>query len=134
MIRLRKIAAMNSLNQSFLGQELKSFYSNKSFLLLNNMFRKKWKNLTAKTYLIVCALTETEDHINPFQVDLPCPHHLQTSGFWYFLVVRKSDLKWVRHSKIFIPEMTKDVYQCRIQKLSYWYRSIVSKALDISKF
>ena len=44
LIRLRKIAAMNSLNLSFLGQELKSSYSNKSFLLLNNMFRKNRNN------------------------------------------------------------------------------------------
>ena len=100
------------------------------------------KKLTAKIYLIVCVLTEAEDHINPFQVDLPCLRHLKTSGFWYFLVVRKnkdaklfnilekSDLKWVHHTKIFIPEMTKDVYQCKIQKWSYWYRFIVSKALD----
>ena len=33
---------MNSLNLSF-GQELKSSYSNKSFLLLSNMFRKNEK-------------------------------------------------------------------------------------------
>ena len=71
---MRRIVAMNSLNLSFLGQELKSSYSNKSFLLPNNMF-KKMKKLTAKIYLIVSALTETKDHINPFQVDLPSPHH-----------------------------------------------------------
>ena len=124
---------MNSLNLSFLGQELKSSHSNKSFLLLNNVFRKNEKNWLPK-YLIVCALTETEDHINPFQVHLPSPHHLKTSGFWYFLVIRKSDLKWVHHRKIFIYEMTKNVYQCRIQKWSHWYRSIVSKGLDIFKF
>ena len=35
---------------------------------------------TAKIYLIICPLTETEDHINPFKVDLPSPHHLKTSG------------------------------------------------------
>ena len=124
---------MNSLNLSFLGQELKSSHSNKSFLLLNNVFRKNEKNWLPK-YLIVCALTETEDHINPFQVHLPSPHHLKTSGFWYFLVIRKSDLKWVHHRKIFIYEMTKNVYQCRIQKWSHGYRSIVSKGLDIFKF
>ena len=62
---------MNSLNLSFLAQELKSSYSNKSFLLLNNMLRKNEKKITAKIHLIVRALTEAEDHINPFQVDLP---------------------------------------------------------------
>ena len=30
--------------------------------------------------------------------------------------------------------MTKDFYQCRIQEWGYWYRSIVSKALDKFKF
>ena len=74
---------MNSLNLPF-GQQLKSFYSNKSFRLLNNMFRKNEKKLTAKKHLIVCALPETEVHINSFQVDLPSPHHLKTSGFLYF--------------------------------------------------
>ena len=33
------------------------------------------KKINCQKYLIVCALTETEDHINPFQVDLPSPHH-----------------------------------------------------------
>ena len=42
-IRLRKTGAMNSLDLSF-GQELKSSYSNKSFLLFSNMFRKNGKN------------------------------------------------------------------------------------------
>ena len=59
---LRNIAAMNSLNLSF-GQELKSSHSNKSFLFLNKMW-KKWKKLTVKKYVIVCALAEIEDHIN----------------------------------------------------------------------
>ena len=58
----------------FFGQGFKSSYSNKSFLLPNTCL-KKWKKLTAKIYLIVCALTETKDHINPFQVDLLSPHH-----------------------------------------------------------
>ena len=39
------------------------------------MSKKNEKKITAKIYLIVFALTETEDHINPFQVDLPSPHH-----------------------------------------------------------
>ena len=30
--------------------------------------------------------------------------------------------------------MTKDIYQCRIQEWSYWYGSIVSKALDSFRF
>ena len=28
------------------------------------------KKLTAEIHLIVCALTETEDHINPFEADI----------------------------------------------------------------
>ena len=39
------------------------------------------KKLSAKIYIFVFSLTETEDHINPFQVDLLSPHHLETSGF-----------------------------------------------------
>ena len=30
------------------------------------------------------ALPETGDYINSFQVDVPPPHHLETSGFLYF--------------------------------------------------
>ena len=71
---MRKIVAMHSPNLSFFGQELKSSHSNKLFLLPNSMFRKK-KKLTAKIYLIAFALTETKDHISPFQVDLPPLHH-----------------------------------------------------------
>ena len=52
--------------------------------------------------------------------------------FLILLGVRK--LKWVDGRYIFIPEMTKDFYQCRIQEWGYWYRSIVSKALDSFKF
>ena len=37
------------------------------------------KKITAKKYLIACALPETEDHINSFQVDLPSPYHLKAS-------------------------------------------------------
>ena len=46
-----------------------------------NMFRKNEKKLTAKKYLIVCALPETEDHINSFQVKFPSLYHQKTSGF-----------------------------------------------------
>ena len=45
------------------------------------MFTKNEKKITAKKHLIVCALPETEDHINSFQVDLPSPHYLKASGF-----------------------------------------------------
>ena len=33
------------------------------------------KKITAKIYLIVCALAETKDHINPFQDNLPSPRN-----------------------------------------------------------
>ena len=33
------------------------------------------KKLTAKIYLIVWALTETGDHINPFEADISSPQH-----------------------------------------------------------
>ena len=73
-----KTAALKSLNLSF-WQELQSSYSSESFLLLNNMFTKNFKKLTAKKHLIACALPGTEDHINSFQVDVPFPYHLETS-------------------------------------------------------
>ena len=69
---LRKIAAINSLNLSF-GQELKSSYSNKSFLLLNKNQTNKQTNK---------KLPKIQDHINSFQVYLP--HHLKTSVFDIF--------------------------------------------------
>ena len=34
------------------------------------LLRKNEKKKTPKKYLIVCALPETEDHINSFQVDV----------------------------------------------------------------
>ena len=87
LIRLRKIAANNSLNL-FFGQESKSFYSNGSFLLLNDIFRKKQekkgkrkkrKKLTAVKYTIFCTLPETEDHINSFHVNCNSLYYLKTT-------------------------------------------------------
>ena len=37
-------------------------------------------------YLIVCALAETEDHINSFQVEVHSPCHLRTSENLWFLI------------------------------------------------
>ena len=46
---------------------------------MNNFFSsKKRKSLTAKKHFIVCALPETERHINSFEVDLPTSYHLKT--------------------------------------------------------
>ena len=59
---------------------------------------------------------------------------LHIINFVMFYVVRKSGLKWVDRRWIFMPEMTKGFYQCRIQKWSYWYGSIVFKAVDSFKF
>ena len=39
----------------------------------------KKKKKYCKKYLIVCALTETEDHVNSFQVEVNSPCHLRTS-------------------------------------------------------
>ena len=65
LIKLRKIAVMKSLNLSF-GQDLKSSYSNESFISLAQQ-----NEITAKKYLIARALPETEDHVDSFQVDVP---------------------------------------------------------------
>ena len=46
------------------------------------MKKKKY----CKKYLIVCALTETEDHINSFQVEVHSPCHLRTSENLWFLI------------------------------------------------
>ena len=80
LIRLQNIAAINSLNL-FFGQESKRSYSNELFILLKNMFRKNFQKIMAKIYLIVCALPETEDLINSFEVDVSSPDHLKTSDF-----------------------------------------------------
>ena len=54
----------NQFSKSVFWLESKSSYSNGSFLLLSNIFRKNGKKLNAKRYGIVCALLETEEHIN----------------------------------------------------------------------
>ena len=59
---------------------------------------------------------------------------LHIISFVMFYVVRKSGLKWVDRRWIFMPEMTKGFYQCRIQKWSYWYGSIAFKAVNSFKF
>ena len=41
------------------------------FFCSTTYLEKNEKKLTAKKYVIVCALLETEDHINSFQVDFP---------------------------------------------------------------
>ena len=50
------------------------------------MFRQNKKKLTGKNRITVCALPETEDHINSFQVDFPSPDHLRTSENLWFLI------------------------------------------------
>ena len=57
---------------------------------------EKMKKLAAKKFLIFCALLETEDHITSFQVDVPSPYHLKTSGFDIF--------KWLEREHYW-PEM-----------------------------
>ena len=42
------------------------------------------KKLTAKKYAIVCALPETEDYINSFQVDFSCLYYMKASANLYF--------------------------------------------------
>ena len=53
-------------------------------------FAEKWRKNEekkyCKKYLIVCAFTETEDHINSFQVKVDSPCHLTTSeNLWFFI-------------------------------------------------
>ena len=46
------------------------------------MKKKKY----CKKQLIVCALIETEDHINSFQVEVHSPYRLRTSENLWFLI------------------------------------------------
>ena len=89
--------------------------------LAQQHFQKRWKKSIAKKYLIACTLPETEDPIDSFQADVPSPYPLKTFGFWYFLIGYKEHigLKWVNPRSIFMPELTKDLHQWRIQEWSY---------------
>ena len=49
-------------------------------------YEKMEKKLTAKKYVIVCALPETEDRINSFQVKFPSLYCLKASANLYFLI------------------------------------------------
>ena len=46
------------------------------------MKKKKY----CRKYLIVCALTETEDHVNSFQIEVQFPCRLRTSENLWFLI------------------------------------------------
>ena len=126
----------NEFSKSIFWAGVEEFVFKKKYFFWSTTCLEKMKKINCQKKFHGCAFLETEDYINSFQVDLPSPHCLKTSGFLYFQVVRKIGLKWVDHRKIFIPEMIKDFYQCRIQEWSYWYSfiSIVSKALDTFRF
>ena len=50
------------------------------------MLRKNEEKKYCKKYLPVCALTETEDHINSSQVEVHSTCHLKTSENLWFLI------------------------------------------------
>ena len=54
--------------------------------MLNNILEKNEEKKILQKYLIVCALTETEGHINSFQVKVHSPCHLRTSENLWFLI------------------------------------------------
>ena len=92
---------MNSVSLSF-GQGSKSSYSNESFLLLSNMFRKNEKEITAKRNLTVCASPETEYHINSFHSSR-CSLFMSSENIWkplFFDIFR-----WLERE--YWPEMVK---------------------------
>ena len=70
LVRLQKIDGLNSLNLTF------------SVGVWEFLLKKKY----CKKYLIACPLTETEDHINPFQVEVHSPGHLRTSENLCFFI------------------------------------------------
>ena len=55
--------------------QMDHYFSSKTYLEKNNNNNNK----NVKKYAIVCALPETDDHINPFHVDFPYLFHLKTS-------------------------------------------------------
>ena len=59
------------------------------------------KKLTAKKYAIVCALLETEDYINSFQVEFSYLYYLKASANLYFLIF----FRWLEREHC--PEMSK---------------------------
>ena len=57
------------------------FFCSKTYLE-----KKNEKKLTAKKYVTVCVLPETEDHINLFQVNFLSLYHLKISeNLWFFI-------------------------------------------------
>ena len=81
LVWLQKIDGLNSLNLTFwLGAWEFLFKWLISFA--QEHIEKKMK----KENLIACALTETEDHINSFQVEVHSPCHLRTSENLWFVM------------------------------------------------
>ena len=50
------------------------------------MLRKNDERNNCQKISFVCALTETEDHLDSFQVDVPPPCHLGTSENLWVLI------------------------------------------------
>ena len=82
---LQKIG-LNSLNLTFWVGVWEFLFKWIISFAQGRIEKKKKKKKYCKKYLVVCALTETEDHINLFQVEVHSTCHLRTSENLWFLI------------------------------------------------
>ena len=86
MLRLQKIDGLNSINLAFWVGVWEFLFKWIISFAQERIEKKKKKKKYCKKYLVVCALTETEDHINLFQVEVHSTCHLRTSENLWFLI------------------------------------------------
>ena len=90
------------------------------FICSRTYWEKMKKKKCCKKYLIVCTLTETEDHINSFQVEV---HSMSSENLWKPLVF--DIFSWLnRNGTLAWNGLTVDpkVLTSRIQKQSSFQR------------
>ena len=115
LVRLQKIDGLNSLNlTSWVG--VWEFFFKWIISFAQEHIEKKWR----KKNLIACALTETEDHINSFQVEV---HSMSSENLWKPLVF--DIFRWLNRNRTLAWNgLTVDlkVLTSRIQKQSSFQR------------
>ena len=115
LVWLQKIDGLNSLNLTFwLG--VWEFLFKWIISFAQEHIEKKWR----KKNLIACALTETEDHINSFQVEV---HSMSSENLWKPLVF--DIFRWLNRNRTLAWNgLTVDlkVLTSRIQKQSSFQR------------
>ena len=90
---LQPYAATNSLNLSIWQEpkfliQMDHFFGSTKYVEKNekNNDNNNNNNNNCQKYVIACALAETEDHINSFQVEFPSLYHPKTSENLWFLI------------------------------------------------